>query len=514
MPRLLAIEWDAREARVAIAQPRGQDITLEDAFTIDLTPPGSEQLSAQAIGEKISSALAARNAGRGEVLVAVGRATIELQQMTLPPAPPEELPELVRFQALRQFTTISPEWPLDFVPLQATDDGNPKVLAAAISPELVQQIRTTCQAGDLSAKRLILRPFAAASLLGRRDRATHQPPLLMVDILTDEADLTVLEDEQLVLMRTVRLPAVSSSAEGTGGTSSGEGVGSAQSKALLGQIRRTVAAAQNQMRGKRIEKIVICGNGSDQVTLKEHLEKELSYEVELFDPFEQLRQGRSLKKQRPEHAGRFTPLIGMLVDEAAGSAHALDFLHPRRKPEPPNRRRQHVLIGAAVATLCLSAALLVWVQLSSKDDEIARLTEDSNLLIEKVQKAEGFSNDLARIKEFQDSNFVWLDEFYDICEALPPSDDMILSQLSVSTQAPKGGRIDVAGFTKESSQIDDVDRALRAGDRQVISDVSNKDLRRTEYSWRFKKTAILKPLSEREQPNAAEDEGQSVNSDE
>ena len=75
MPKLIAIEWDTREARVVVAQPRGSDVALENAFAVDLAAAGAEPLSAQQAGEKIAAALAARKVGRGEVLVAVGRAS-------------------------------------------------------------------------------------------------------------------------------------------------------------------------------------------------------------------------------------------------------------------------------------------------------------------------------------------------------------------------------------------------------------------------------------------------------
>ncbi len=70
-----------------------------------------------AIGRRINEAIAARGIRRGKTLVAVGRANIELKNLTLPPAPPEELPELVRFQAEREFNTLGENWPLDFIQL-------------------------------------------------------------------------------------------------------------------------------------------------------------------------------------------------------------------------------------------------------------------------------------------------------------------------------------------------------------------------------------------------------------
>jgi Tfp pilus assembly PilM family ATPase len=482
MPKLLAVEWDASEARLAVARTRGaSDIVVDEAFSVDLSPkPGSDDETVN-VGERIAAALAARNVGRVETLVAVGRASIELQQMSLPPAPPEELPDMVRFQAMRQFTTINDDWPLDFVQLEpAVDSDNENVLGAAISPEMVSQLRETCASADLTPKRLVLRPFAAASVVCRHDLGTQQPPRLMVDLLTDEADLTILVDQRVLLMRTVRLP----SAEETTG----------QTRALLGQMLRTIAAAQNQLRGRRVERIVICGDGSDQTALKELVEKQLNQEVQLFDPLGQLTLSQTLQQQRPEHAGRFAPLIGLLLDEASGAAHAIDFLHPRKRPEAPNQHRRNAFIGGAVAVAALAILLLIWMQLSTLDADIADLKVDSGTLAKKVESAESVRGDMAQIDKWLASDFTWLDEMYDIAKRLPPPEDVVITQMTLGTRSPQGGHIIMDGYVRESGDLQDLQEALRAGGRSVISTGGSSDDRRETYRWRFKETVILDPL--------------------
>jgi hypothetical protein len=69
--------------------------------------------------------------------------------------------------------------------------------------------------------------------------------------------------------------------------------------------------------------------------------------VELFDPFDELTLGPQLKSRRPEHVGRFAPLLGLLVDEAGGASHAIDFLHPRKKVEKADNRRRNLLIATS-----------------------------------------------------------------------------------------------------------------------------------------------------------------------
>src|SRR5688572_15394320 len=121
MTRLLAIEWDAREARLAVATAVRGHARLEELVAIPLIPPeGQAELSDAEVARRIAAAVAERKLGRVETLVAVARASIELKPLTLPPAPDEEVPELARFQALREFNTLGDDWPLDYVPLSGS----------------------------------------------------------------------------------------------------------------------------------------------------------------------------------------------------------------------------------------------------------------------------------------------------------------------------------------------------------------------------------------------------------
>jgi Tfp pilus assembly PilM family ATPase len=488
MARLLAFEWGLAEARVAVARTRGDGIVVEHAFAVDLGPrdPG-ETFSDKTVGDQLAKALAKRGLGRIDALVAVGRASIELRQLSLPPAPIEELPDLVRFQALQQFTTIGEDWAIDFVQLGTSDDESLEVLTAAISPEMISQISSICQTTTTSApKRLVLRPFAAASLLRHHDRGTPQPCRLMVDLLADEADLTILVDESVVLMRTVRLAIADD--------------GSVLSKALLGEIRRTIASAQNQLKGRRVEKVILCGDGTDQQTLKEEIESGLALDVEMFDPFDGLSVDSALSKNRPQHAGRFAPLLGMLLDEAGASSHPIDFLHPRERPKPPSNNKRNSFSGvAAIAALAL-LAFGIYFNLSSLDSELKMLQAESDALKPDVEEATTSIAHAASVQKFLDNDITWLDELYNMAEQLPPAEDAIFTQLNVSTRQPAGGQIVLDGYTREAEQLSQLRDALRVGERSIVSTGTSDDARRKDYHWRFKETVLLKQTISLDKP--------------
>jgi Tfp pilus assembly PilM family ATPase len=496
MARLLALEWGLREARVAVARTQGGGVVVEHAFAVDLGPRDAGQtFSDETVGAKVAQALAARGIGRAETLVAVGRANIELRQLTLPPSPLEELPDLVRFQALRQFTTIGEDWPIDFVYLDTSEDETFSVLAAAISPDVVSQIAATCQAiVSSSPKRLVLRAFAAASLLRRHDHGTAQPCRLMVDLLADEADLTVLVDEAVVLMRTVRLAIAED--------------GTVQTKALLGEIRRTIASAQNQLRGRRVEKVILCGDGTDQSTLKEEIEGGLSLAVELFDPFDGIEVDAALKATRPNHPGRFAPLLGMLLDEAAGATHPIDFLHPRKRPEAPSQSKRYSLIGGAIAATLLLIAAGIYYKLSSMDAVIADLNDESVSLKKDVETANASIAQARVVEQFLANDITWLDELYSMAKQLPPPEDAIFNEIQMTTRQPSGAQIVLQGHTREAEQLSHLRESLRVQERSIVSTGTSDDVRRQDYNWRFKETVLLTKTISLDSSNAGSPPGE------
>ena len=97
-------------------------------------------------------------------------------------------------------------------------------------------------------------------------------------------------------------------------------------------------AAQNQLGGRRVEEVVIFGDGQHHSTLKQLLEKELSLPVKLVDPFEQVEWADGAGRRKPEFPGTFAPLLGMLLDEAAGRGRRPSTSCIRAsRPPPPNQ---------------------------------------------------------------------------------------------------------------------------------------------------------------------------------
>jgi Tfp pilus assembly PilM family ATPase len=503
MARYLALEWDSRQARVVVAQEQKGKLRVEDAFSIEMSPRDAALTGADpAVGKAIGQALAARRFGRVETLVAVGRASIELKLFTLPPAPDADLPDMARFQAQREFNTIGPDWPLDFLPIDSDPTQPRTILAAAISPQQVSQIVETCKAADLNPRRLVLRPAASAALLRRRAAPQQERVRLLVDVLTEEADLTVLVENTVVFMRTVRL-AVSLTAE-------------ERRQTLLTELRRSLAAVHNQLGGDRVERIYLCGADEDYAGLVETIADQLKLPAERFDPFAGLDLEPALRAAPPAHPGRFAPLLGMLLDEAESTKPGFDFLNPTERPKPPDRRREYVTIAAAIAAVLLVLLGGIWAILAYYDRQIADLNRQISDTNKFLQGAAVVEKRVGDIDAWAAADPVWLDELARLSEHLPSGDDVMLTSLSILTTM-RGPSMSFDGVGRETSVLDAVSRSLNDEEHVVDTPKTKFDPKNARYPLSFeatqtypKRAAAMSPPKTNPFPNRAQPKRPSV----
>jgi Tfp pilus assembly PilM family ATPase len=488
MSRLLALEWDAKEARVAVGRTRGGGgVAIDQAFAVALPQREEGSTAEPDVAGVLAKALADHGVSRGEAIVAVGRANIELRFLSTPPVPADELPDIVRFQAVRQFTTLGDDWPLDFVPLAPNADGGMNVLAAAIAPDLLKQIQKDCSTAGVTIGKLVLRPFAAAALI--KGSADDGKCRMIVDLLRDEADLTVLIGAQVIFPRTVRLPSVE---------------GEVLARALLAEGRRTMIAAQNQLGGRRVEEVVIFGDGQHHASLKQLLEKELSLAVRLVDPFEHV-EWVDAKAKKPEYPGTFAPLVGLMLDEASSTSPTIDFLHVRKKPPPPDRRRRYLGVAAAIAAVLLLGFGVIQWQLWSLDSELEtlrtkrykqdKLAKDS---VKPIKEAEA-------LDAFTAGDVNWLDELATLSSKMPPSENALVSEMTIQIQ-PKGGGgfIKLVGHTDASERVTQLEDSLRDKQHNVSGKIIAQDPDRDWLQWAFDETITVAPPQERPPPKQAE----------
>ncbi|MDX1962200.1 MAG: hypothetical protein SFX18_03540 [Pirellulales bacterium] len=463
MSKLLALEWDDHEIRAVAGSPRGTELVLEHIWRMPLpvmatagdgVPNGPVTLAPEVPASTITNALKQAIADRGlrktRTLVSIGRSNLELKDLSLPPAPDEDLPELVRFQALREFNNYAEDWPLDYLPIPG-DPAQPRsVLAAALPPSALQAIRQICHNAGLQLDSVVLRPCAAASLVNQC-LPDQRGVRLLVDILAEEIDLTVLVAETPQLMRTARLHPELPPAE--------------LQRALLNEIRRTLASASNRLHGRRIDSVILCGDDQQQAELAKLLEQELKLPITTFDPLRAVVTTPAQERELPAQHSHFAPLIGLLAGAARETRPLLDFLHPRQKPVPQSQSRVWALAGslAAVATLALVA--LGWWKLSLLSGELSTLNKQISTLQKNVKPNETFLKETTEIDTWLTADLPLIKELSALSRLLPPAKELKITQLNYSA-TKTGGVLRLNGVVNDLKQVQAVAQAIEGLNQQ------------------------------------------------
>ena len=461
----IAIDWDENELRLVVGDVRGGNARITDAAVLPLEVDGVKR----DVSTVLSEAIAERKLENSDTMVAIGRGKAELRELQLPPVPDEELPDMVRFQAVRTFASSGESSIIDFLVTQRSGTGV-ELIAAAMGPQEFAHIQRVCKAASLQPTRIVLRPISAATLFLTKQKPQSDSNVVLVDLLGDDAEIVIARDGHVVFVRTVRIPASEPS----------------RGRALIGELKRSLVACGDDAKP---DKVILWGKESVHQSDCDLLSDVCDANVDVVNPFDLASTDSKLVESLPGHVGRLAPLVGVLVAEASHPGLMVDFLNPRRRPEvKPN----HVLTGLLVAVPALAALVLgfmVYSKLSSLDHRIAELKAANNELKTPVDLALESIRRTEQVDQFLDGNVQWLDELRRLAQRMPGSDDMIVRSINASAnQRSGGGKLVVSGGATSPDSIDQFGSSLRDKHHTVIGDGASEEKTKDAYRWGFTET--------------------------
>jgi len=514
MAQLIALEWDKSEIRLATGRRYGDSLQLDDLRSIAIPQDSEGDSSAQLtelLGELLGDQLT-----RGPALVNLQRGAVELRMMELPQVPADELPDMVRLQAVRHFTSLTDDWTLDFLPSTSVDSdtGRQSILAAAIHPDHIQQVQSACEAQQLTITQLALRSCSSASswLQSTSDTTTS----LLVDLLEAEADLTVIHDGQVALSRNVRLPQTSSAEQqdvGPDELALGDAVAQDEQPSselnvplLQSEIRRTIAAANSQLTDGSVEQLVLLGSDP---ALAETLGSGLELTVATFNFLDHV----TFRGQAPASVERFTSLVGLIHDAALQQPPAFDFVSPRRKPHVASTREKTIRIGGWATIAVAVLIVLALFMYRNKSAQLAELQQIAAGLDAEIKSSTELNIRRQRIQDFRIRNIVWIDEILRLSESFPDSDTAIVRTMNFVNQATGYGRMSMDVNVRAAPEVSELENTLR----EVFTKVSGNGVKPNEddpyYKFRSHQTLVVTPHALRETteveqaaPSASEDD--------
>ncbi len=435
MSTFAALHWNDRRLRVALASIANGSVRVEQILTRDLSGA-----SADAEVRQHLEAIASEHHLKGlDVVVVIDREQFELRQIDVPPAPDDELPDMVRFQARSSFSSFGDADVVDFIRLANGAENVPlQLLAATLSAAELKKIQAVVEPSRLKLKHVLPRQFASVNLV--QSVLADGKYQLLVNDFGDDVDLSVTYRNRIVLTRTVRL-------------SHGD---SERATQLIREIRRTIAALQNQQKGGSISKILILGERSQHQKLADDIVREVDLGCETLRTAGFVSIAQTALEPLTDDDGSLAPLLGALGVGGEPAADLIDFMAPRRRPVSKHDPRKLYYIGgglAAALAICLLIALVMFAQRRS---QIAGLQKQLDELNQATKDAKALIADVDLIDQWKRGDINWLDELSEISSRYPLP-DISLAKTFHGSMVPvlnePTGQITIEGLV--TNQIDE-----------------------------------------------------------
>lgn len=487
----LALDWDDEQVRMVAADRSARGIRIRAAAVVPIGEDGLEA-TLTALTRKYSLE-------KSDVLVAIGRDRAELRQMQFPPVPIEELPIMVRFQAIRQFASAGDSAEIDFITTRIDENGIHAIVAAT-GPTQLTPIRKAVEKAGWNLERVGLRPIAAAALyrlkasdvLSDAARAGNSragdesdPVVALIDLVANEAEIVVLRHGEITFVRSVRLPG------GDAATTKSRAV------SLAGEIRRSLIACGA---GGSNCNVVMWGgvqrHGEELKLLAERLssQQEAPCETRLLDPLELVGTDAKVREETGEMVGRLAPLVGLLVADAGHEEELIDFLNPRKTIEATTDKRKLALMIGVPALIVVALGWMLWSNIARLNTQIERQTAANKSLREKTKSSDDMIQRTEQIDQFLDSDVNWLDEFEQLAASMPPSHELIVKEvLASSNPRGGGGRMVVTGLVTSPDVIKQFETVMRDESHQVSGDKVTQLPSEDAYRWKMSETIRLAP---------------------
>jgi len=471
MVKKLAIDWDKSELRLVAAQCSGSNVRVTDARVIPIEDGVQQTLKKALDGQGMDST---------ETLVAIGRGQAELRELQLPPVPEEELPDMVRFQASKSFATAGENATVDYLVTNRNDSGV-EMIAAALGGQELDGLRGICESGSLVAKRISIRPLAAAALYLLKQERSSANDTVLIDLLSDEAEIVVARGGRVIFVRSVRMP----SAE------------EARGRALAGELKRSLVACGSS---GTLERVVLWGRAAVHSQDVEMLVEATDSKVEVLDPFSLVDVDRNTKANMPDHVGRLAPLVGLLVADEVGADRLVDFLNPRKRVEVvENPYRKYIIAGIPVALAAL-VGFLIYRQLGTLDAKIEQLKVVNSDKEKGVKTADVSIVRTEFVDKYLDGDVNWLSEIRRLAAKVPESDKLIVRRVSAVTDLRRGGgTMTIEGAVTKPAVIEEFEGAIRDEFRSVQGDGASELRTSDQYRWSFTEAIRIAPSHIRDQ---------------
>jgi hypothetical protein len=431
--------------------------------------PLAEGASTDDHGRFIASALGDDAPHRAPTVVAIPRTELYWQNFDLPPAPADDLPDLVYLQAQRDLPLPDDGAGFDFIPLEGDDQHPHRVVGVGLLPAQLDRIRHICEAAGLKLERIVPEPLGWPELSRRLTANLREPPhplAVFASITGRQAVVWATQQDSLRLIRTIWLSDDIDLDE--------------QLPVLAGELRRTLMALSQGHAAQQSDiSLIYCGERPGEAA--ERLTSMLSREVRSAH-LSAVVNDAAVREMAT--AAEWAPLAALGGSLAAHRPPVADLLHPRRRPAPPSRKRTYALAVAAAALVALLAAWKGYRDIAEPKAIAAAADAQRQAMAPQLEALAMDEQKAAAIQTWLNESINLLAELDQLGQQLRPKpldaadfkadEDVVVTKLTVTGQQialeaaaraatalpPVENRLRAANYTADRGAIDPASKAV------------------------------------------------------
>jgi len=444
------IDWQKDSLLMARVSGRGAKVLFEQ---VSYQPIGENAEGRKVTAEEALHTAVAELAAKGEVTVVLSREVVEVRTVLVPRIDPDELPDVIRFQAQRQLSSMTESWALDYVMLPPLPGQEMlTALVGGISPVHLAELDRACASAGVQATRVVLRPIEIARFAVQSGKLETAGVSMILCLGEQNAELLILRDGHVVQVRGTRLPCETEQT----------------ASSLKGEIRRSLMAASPQLGDASLKQVLLISTSAVADQLDGAIAEAAGAPVTHVDPTMMLPTAlveRQMLAATAPH--RLAAVAGAFATESADKQTLLDFRNPKKRPPKKKNTGRYLLYGGAAAALLL-AGLTWWISTSRRmDSEIAELKAQVAGKKETLELARSKVKDLGEVQKFLDSSPNWLDELAYIAAKIPASDKVLLEAPQFAVQLDGQAVITVPVRAKDDKSISAFERAVQSENHVV-----------------------------------------------
>lgn len=489
MKKIVVLDLDREEFRFAVGGVHRRKVSLLGGGSVSWQAAAEgTPLTANEQGTQIKEKLKEQKLGKAPAILLVDRSRVEELNLTLPPVPDAELPQLVLNQALLDSPGLTDETIIDFVPDRTESlEAQRKIVAFALSPKAIENYKSIFQQAGLQLAGIQYRPYAATVPVRLAGADVLETTSLVITLYRDDVELSLLDGDAIPLSRQVRLPGLSTDERAV--------------TRLLGEIRRTMLVApQHLPEGRQVTDIRLQSNGELIESLSSSIQSEFGLPVFQVNPLESdgvtAEEGATLP-----HGG--AALIGTLQLAARDEKPQIDFLNPRKPVVKKSNTRTLVLAALFLAMGAYFGFDYLQQEYAKSNQGLNELKGNLADLKKQLKEIDKERKLATELKRWESSSLNWLDEMRELSVRIPSGQDVTLSRLTMSPGRGAGGAISFSAAARTPDAVVALEKALRDERHSIytpgITQRSDKN-----YPWGFESTLTVLPRPEKSEEKTIE----------